>query len=137
MGTVIGLRGASTGGSESGLASIDVPLSGNIVGVTWAARTSFDTTADFHEWELSFGSVNSTTNDSRQIISAVSLGTVVLVTSGIYNGVANLHDIIPEIAVGMGERIYLHSFASAATVGVVWCFLHCDFDLDKVAVRRR
>jgi hypothetical protein len=137
MGTVIAMQVTSTGGTESGLAAIDVPKDGALIGVTWACRTFWDTTLDFQDWQLSFGSASSTANDSRQIISEVSLGTMTIGAAGIMVGQANVYDSIPDIQVGMGERIFLHSIAAVAVVGHVVALLHFDFDLDMPKARRR
>jgi hypothetical protein len=137
MGTAIVMKGSTTGGTESALASIDVPMNGNIVGVDWSAYVTFDTNADFVEFQLSFGSAVSQVNDSRQVISMATAGTVTLVTSGIYHGKVDKYVAIPNISVGMGERLYLHSVAAAGVVSVAYCVIYFDFDLDKMAVRRR
>jgi len=129
---------SSTGGSENALASIDVPQNGNLIGVEWSGRTAIDTTADHQTWQLSFGSTLSTANDSRQVLSNATMGTHTHLTAvGDTVGQVNKFTVIPDVPVGMGERLYLHSSAAAAVVGTVFCLLHFDFDLDKVQVRRR
>jgi len=137
VGTRIQMRSVSAGGTESALASIDIPKNGNLVGVTWQLQGSLDTTLDSSWWQLSFGSVIADVNDSRQVISNAVLGIVVLVTSGIYQGMVNYHDPVPDIQVGAGERLFLHSLATAATVVTVRCMVSFDFDLDLPRARRR
>lgn len=138
MGTVLQMAAVSTGGVESALASIDVPMNGNIVGVEWVARALWDTTADLQDWQLSFGSTYTDANDSRQVISMCTLGSLVVSTAvGMEVGKENHYTPIPDVPVGMGERLYLHSNAAAGVVGRVKALLHFDFDIDKVQVRRR
>jgi hypothetical protein len=137
VGTVIMMVAASTGGTESGLASIDVPLSGALLGVEWAARCFFDTTLDFEEFQLSFGSVFVVSNDSRQVIATTTLGGLVIGAAASPIGQAAHYVALPDIPVGMGERLFLHAFGSAGAVGVCRCCLHFDFNLDLPKARRR
>jgi hypothetical protein len=137
MGTRIFMRAASAGGTESGLAQIDVPMNGNLLSVTWNCSAQLDTTGDRGYFQLSFGTAAVDVNDSRQIISQVSLGGLVFATAvGAVLAVANYHDSM-EIPVGMGERIFLHGVNDAAVVAIARLILEFDFNLDKVAVRRR
>lgn len=138
MGTVIQMVATSTGGTENALAQIDVPMNGNLVGVDWQCRATIDTTADNQAWQLSFGSASTFANDSRQVISNKTLGTHNFLTSvGDAVGIGDGYSPLPNVPVGMGERLYLHSSAAAGVVGTALATLHFDFDLDKVAVRRR
>lgn len=137
MGTAIMMAGTSTGGTEA-IANIDCPMNGNLVGIEWAGRAIIDTTADFQDWQCSFGSTAVSANDSRQVISNVSVGNHNFLTSvGDAVGRISQFTPLPAIPVGMGERIFLHSIAAAGVVGQIRATLHFDFDLDKVQVRRR
>ena len=137
MGTIIQMAAVSTGGTESALAQIDVPMNGNIIGVDWTGYTDFDTTGDFQLWQLSFGSAFTSANDSRQVIANATVGFLRIGAAGIMLGVLNHFVILPSVPVGMGERLYIHSSALAGVVGTVRVALQFDFDLDKVQVRRR
>lgn len=138
MGTRIQMVATSAGGSESGLAAIDIPLNGVIESVAWAVRSTIDTTADSGLWQLSFGSVLSVVNDSRQVISNLSMGIHTFLTSvGDAFGGANFLDLSPDIPVTMGERLFLHASHSANVVSVAVVLISFDFDLDKPAARRR
>lgn len=137
MGTCVQMRAVSTGGTENALASIDVPMNGNIIGVEWSAYCDFDTDSDVQTWQFSFGSTFANVNDSRQVISNITMGWLGLGAAGIMLGQVNQFVPVPSVPVGMGERLYLHSLAAAGVVGVVLAVLHFDFDLDKVQVRRR
>lgn len=136
MGTNVQMRGATTGGNENGLASIDVPMNGNLVGVTWNVNVDFDTDNDTFQGQLSFGSTGSAVNDSRQVISNCMAGVSMPTSAGFVRGDVNYHDPV-EIPVNMGERLFLHGLCSATVVAVMNVTLHFDFDLDKVQVRRR
>jgi hypothetical protein len=128
----------STGGTENALASIDVPMNGNLIGVEWACNSDMDVTGDDQVWQLSFGSTSSVANDSRQVISNLNMGGYVHLTAvGAVVSQGNRYTPLPDVPVGMGERLYLHSIAAAGVVGRAMAVLHFDFDLDKVQVRRR
>jgi hypothetical protein len=138
MGSIIQMLATVAGGTENALAQIDVPLPGFIEGVEWNGDGTFDTTLDFARLQLSFGSVGVFTNDARQVISNVYLGRAAHVTAaGIVLAVASLFVRLPDLVVAMGERLYLHSVASATTVCQVNCLVHFSFDQDKPSVRRR
>lgn len=134
MGTVIQMYSAVV--PADGMASIDVPHDGKLVGVDWAIRALMagaDTT-----WvaQLSFGSTGQfAVNDTRSVISVCSM-YIDLTTSGAGEAFVNKFVILPNIAVGMGERIYLHG-AGTAVVGTLNVCLHFDFELDRAQARRR
>lgn len=136
MGTNIQMRAATAGGNENGIASIDVPANGNLVGVTWNVNVDFDTDNDTFQAQLSFGSTGSIVNDSRQVISNCASGISMPTSAGFVRGDINYHDPV-DIPVNMGERLFIHGMCSASVVSVINLMLHFDFDLDKVQVRRR
>jgi hypothetical protein len=138
MGTVIMMVATSTGGDQSALASIDVPKDGALIGVDWSGHSIYDTTLDFQLWQLSFGSTLSLINDSRQVISMASFGGMTVFTAvGAAIAMIDKYVHIPDIPVGSGERIFLHSTAAAGVAGIVRGLLHFDFDLDLPRARRR
>lgn len=137
MGSVIQMRATSTGGTESGLASIDSPLDGLIEGVEWNVDTVYDTTLDKQLWQLSFGSVVALVNDSRQVISNLAVGNLILGAGGSAIAAGHMYTKLPDISVSMGERLFLHSFAAAGVVGSAYCCLHMSFNLDLPKARRR
>lgn len=137
MGTVIQMVAASTGGTESALANIDCPMNGVIEGIEWACRADLDTDNDRQQWQVSFGTTYTSANDARQVISNVTLGGLTFTAGGSVIGQANQYTPLPDVPVGMGERIYLHSDAAGSVVGTGIAALHFSFDLDKVSVRRR
>ncbi len=137
MGTVIGMVATTTGGVQSALTSIDVPSNGALIGVEWAVSLDGDADGDTFDAELSFGSTSSlASNDTRSRISTVGIGFAGAAAAP-FIPAANSYSQLPDIPVGMGERIYLHSSATAAVVGRIQCNLHFDFNLDKAMVRRR
>jgi hypothetical protein len=136
MGAVIKMQAAVAGGSESALATIDIPMPGSIVGAQWACNYDLDADLESVVAQLSFRSTIAAANDDRGVISEVR-GQLNLTTSGGAFGAINLYTIIPELSVMGGERIYIHSSCSAGVTGTVVCLVHFDFDLDKVSMRRR
>lgn len=137
MGTAIMMAGTSTGGTENGLAQIDSPMAGNLVGVDWAGYCDFDTDNDIGFFQLSFGSTNTVQNDSRQVISNFSFGALTFTAGGSVIGKADHYVPLPDIPIGMGERLWIHGINAAGVVANFRVMLYFDFDLDKVQVRRR
>lgn len=137
MGSVIKMYANATGGAENALAQIDVPMGGRLIGVQWAYAAELDADGDDGQAQLSFRSAGAfTTNDDRGVISEIRTEAQ-LVTSGISNAFVNTYVPLPDIPVGPGERLYLHGNHAASTPAYIGCLLHFDFDIDKVASRRR
>lgn len=134
MGTIIQMYASAAAGAA--MATIDVPLNGNLVGVDWRLEAAASG-ADFaNTVQLSFGStVAFSVNDARQVISMAAVGTD-LTTSGAAQTVVNHYVPLPQIPVSMGERLYLHGTGTAITLTII-VHLHFDFDLDKALTRRR
>lgn len=134
MGTVIQMYGS--GVPANNLASIDVPRDGKMIGIDWAAVVD-PSGADFSVTiQVSFGSTaQSAVNDSRSSISNIRIGAD-LTTSGAAVMHANKYTSLPDIAVGAGERIYVHATGTAIVVTFDVC-LHFDFELDRALARRR
>lgn len=136
MGSIITLVGAITGGTESNIAAIDVPANGVLQAVDWAYTLDADAGDDLGNLQLSFGSAYVLANDSRQLISSCRV-LFTLTTSGVMHGFVNRYVQLPDIPVGMGERIYLHHLGTASTIGTGVAHVHFDFNLDLPQVRRR
>lgn len=134
MGQVIQMYAAAA--PAAGLAQIDVPMNGHIVGVDWNIFVTVGG-ADANETvELSFSSaLQNTVNDSRSVISTIAMYSD-LTTSGAQNSAMQKYVRLPDIPVGMGERLYIHAFGTAVTI-TIHCCVHFDFDLDRASVRRR
>jgi hypothetical protein len=138
MGTVIGMYAATTGGSQNALAAIDIPAEGLLVGVEWAVTADLDADAEYAFIELGFGStITLGNNDTRSRISVMSLGQATFTAGQAVVGQGNGFTKLPDLPVGIGERLYLHSLAVAGVVCQVHCNLHFDFDLDRPRARRR
>lgn len=136
MGTTILLSGTIAGGVESGLASIDVPANGLLVGYDLVHYADLDADGDNSEIQISFGSAFNNANDSRQLIG-FSVLNAVFVTSGRALTSQTKYVSLPDLQVGMGERIYVHSTTTASTPGGFGVILHFDFELDRPRVRLR
>ena len=134
MGTVIQLYAGAT--PADAMASIDVPADGNLVGIDWTVIVAASG-ADFsNAFQVSFGSTSSfTSNDGRAAISVIRIATD-LTTSGAAVVSASKYVRLPDLPVGMGERIYLHG-AGTAIVQTANALLHFDFDLDRPRARVR
>lgn len=134
MGTVIQMFASAV--PADGMASIDVPHDGRLVGVDWAIKSAFAGADGAQDIQLSFGSVNQLLiNDTRSVISARAL-IHDFTTSGAAMTNINVFVKLPDIQVGMGERIFLHATGTAVVV-VIKCCLHFDFELDRALARRR
>lgn len=137
MGSQTLMAAASTGGNESALAQIDVPMSGNIVGVQWVVLATLNATEESLRVELSFSSTVGFTNDSRNIISIAGVQAGVITAVGAVTEYITQYHGPMVVPVSMGERIFLHTSASAGVVGVINCLISFDFDLDRPLARRR
>lgn len=138
MGTRIQMKGTGTGGAQDQIAQIDVPLNGNIVGVTWNTLVDLDADLEYSLLQLSFGSAFMQSNDSRAVISTFSSGQVSTVTGvGEHVNGGNFSDALMTIPVSMGERIFMHALASAGVSTVAYATIDFDFDIDRPLARRR
>lgn len=135
MSEVISLYGAITGGTQDGLANIDIPADGFILGVDWDINLNMDTDAETASVELSFIATNQlATNDIRGRISSISSRLAVL--SSTSGHVGSLQKWVGpfDISVSGGERIYLHCVSTAGITGEARCSLMVDLGTQ---VRRR
>ena len=118
------------------MAAIDVPLNGGLVGVMFSGRCASVGADMFAAFQLSFASASQfTSHDTRSPIATVRHAQE-FTTSGVVAESMNIYVPLPEISVNMGERIYIHGVGTA----IVWNLnvtVYFDFDLDKVAARRR
>jgi len=135
-GTNITMVGVGTGGAESGLAQIDVPLSGNIIGVFWTVDADLDADAEVCIAQLSFGSSYSGANDARQVISVVGMRASLVTAAGAVPCSITANHIM-SLPVQMGERLYLHGQATAGVGQNIRAVISFDFDLDRPLARRR
>ncbi len=133
MGTIIQLTASAVPGNA--MASIDCPMTGRLVGVDWEADVAASGADFVNNWQVGFGSVINAGNDSRNVIANLGI-TADLTTSGAAVTHANHYAQLPDIPVGMGERIFLHGSGTAITGNVRAC-LNFDFELEKASVRRR
>lgn len=136
MGSILTMYGATTGGAQNAFAQIDIPFNTDLLGVKWAAYVDLDADSEAMLLQLSFGPTMVQANDSRSILDTVVQAADV-VTSGLALNGVNQYSMMPDIQLMGGERVYLHAVTPAATLGIVWCFLHISGDLDKPSSRRR
>lgn len=116
--------------SGDGLASLDIAMDGQIVGIQWAHAITGGA-ASSGRLELSFASSNGlNTNDTRSSIS-----TSAWATTGANQSFNTWSAVLPGVPVTAGERLFLHhDVESAPTSG-----LHCVhiYVADKSAGARR
>ena len=136
MGMNILVAATSAGGGQNGLAQIDSPSTGNLVGVFWTGAFIPPAGSATCEWQLSFGSSYAVNNDSRMIISHLALRKQEITAVGEVLGfLPAYHPMVMPIS--MGERLWLHCSATAGDTSTVRVMLSFDFDLDRPSVRRR
>ena len=113
-------------GTNDAIAQLDIVEDGKIAAVAWAAAPlTMDGFTDEFRVELGFGSANTLdNNDVRQSISEIGTGQNINGASAGGPAVMN-HSISGlELNVIAGERIFLHSFASAGVSGRVSCHIY-------------
>jgi len=107
---------ASTTGSSTDAATVDVPMDAEILGIQWAHRADIDGDDENSEAQLSFlSAAQFSTNDARGILVTTRMQAA-LTTSGVWpmfnNGYTQLHGI--EVAAG--ERLHIHVSASTGVL---------------------
>lgn len=138
MGSIIQLVGTTTGGTENGIASFDIPVNTVIEGVEWSCRGDLDADGEFAQAELSFGSAFSLSSDSRQVVSHCYLGQQSQVTAAsVANAGYSYYSKLPDVPVAAGERMFMHSNCSAGVIAVFVCMIHLASDEPRPGARRR
>ncbi len=131
---VIGLYGVSTGAVENGIAQIDIPQDGFILGLEWDGHALLNATDEFFAAELSFIATNQlTTKDVRGRISSIS-SQIHLLTSGIGTNSLQKYVDLKELAVAGGERLFMHFSSTAGVVATMRCNIH--FEMTGGSTRR-
>lgn len=137
MGSVIKMFAAGSGGTQNGAAQIDVPMPGSLIGVQWAVISDLDADAEFFQAQIAFRSTGAfSTNDDRGVITEMMIQAS-LTTSGVWPNHVDFYTALPDLPIGMGERLFLNLSSSAGVISQVAALLHFSFDIDKVASRRR
>ncbi len=139
MSDVLGLYAATTGGTENGLAMIDIPQDGFLVGIDWDWRAILDASESF-QIELSFLATNQlATNDVRGRISSISHQAQVLTAVGV--SAVSIQKWLSgfDVAMSGGERLFIHADSTAGVVAIGRCNLYIDFGgtLTRRSARRR
>ena len=131
---IIGMYALVAGGVQDGVAQVDIPQDGFILGLDWDANVFLNASTEFFKCELSFIATNQLqTNDVRGRISSISQATHLL-TSGAMSLAIQKYVDIKELTVSGGERLFLHIDASATTGGDVRCNVH--FEMRGGSTRR-
>lgn len=135
MGMIQTLVGSFAGGTENALAAVDVPRNGRIIAVDWTVHGDADADGEAIRVQLAFGSTVNSSNDARSVISTVG-HQISLTTSGVAVMAINKFVGPLDVAVSGGERLYIHSVATAGMTGTIVCHVHYSFD-DLAFTRRR
>ncbi len=114
--------------TADGIASIDVPEDGEIVGIDWdmVASAGFGD-LDNMQIQLSFlASSQFTTNDARGAISSCGIGVGAITTSGVGGGLQAQKFVwlTDGLDVAGGERLHLHSLRVGVATTEVRCLVH-------------
>jgi len=135
---IIGMFAQVTGGTQDARAQIDIPQDGVILGIDWDASWFFDA-EEKAECELSFIATNQLdTNDIRGRLTSISAHSAVITAVGtapisVQKWLGGI-----EIVVAGGERLYLHSVATAGVNGEIRCNLYVDLGATmRRSARRR
>lgn len=123
---LIAMRGTGAGGSENGVANIDIPEDGFLVGIDWAVNANLNAIGEVALVEISFiQTLQENVNDSRGIISIVRL-EFEAVTSG--GALVSVNKWVPfaNLDVAGGERLFMNMSASAGVVTNANAVIHLN-----------
>lgn len=131
MGSVVIMHNGGSDASAATAVSIDVPMTGRLIGISWGMAGDLDADADYLYAQLSFISASIfATNDARGVVDTKRLNNHV-VTSGAVVATWNGYVQLPDVPVMQGERLYLHVTGASAVPFAVTLALHFNFDLAK------
>jgi len=124
--SVYKLAGAATGGTEDGLAQLDVQFDGVITAISGAMRWTATTNADYAQAEVSFISTNTVgSNDTRgslfQMKDQIRIGAEGTSKTSVNYSVGGL-----AIAVNAGERLWLHTVTSTGEPATVDVYIYVE-----------
>lgn len=117
---IMQMWGLVAGGSQNGLAALDIPANGVLWGIDWAMSALFNADAEELYAEVSFvATAQATSNDVRGIISAIRQ-QIHLLTSGVSAMGVNKYVALPTgLNVAGGERLFLNVFSTTGLAGDV------------------
>jgi len=108
-----------------GAASLDIVADGRITGIQWSADFDHDADGEQLRAELSFASSSGfTTNDTKSSFSKIAHS--VNGTPGFTTGAVNLFVGPVDIPVNQGERVYLHTVGTAASISSLTAYMYVD-----------
>lgn len=137
MGSVITMTATLSGSSAWVLgAQVDIPQNGFLEGVCYSVASDSDADGDVVMANLTFSSTaGAPGNDSRSTILMYN-ERLELVTSGIGKGPGTVYCKLPDIPVAVGERIFLHGYATTGVSLTVYLGLHFSFNQAVPSSRR-
>ena len=138
MATTILQLYASISGTGDGVASLDVPEDGEIMGIDWdMVGTAGFQSADAIQAQLSFlASSQFVTNDARGAISSCGLAVGLVSTNGTGGGIHAQKFVSMEegLNVSGGERLHLHALLVGVATTETRCLVHLK--TKRTAARR-
>jgi len=124
---VIGMLALGTGGVQNGIAMVDIPQDGVIIGFDWDMNAILDATLETIQAELSFIATNQlNTNDVRGRLTSISAACTVLTAVGGHVVAVQKWLGSFDLAVAGGERLFMHLNATAGVVSIVRCNIYFD-----------
>ena len=140
--SIIKIFGAgNVGATTNDINSVDIPEDGEIFAVHGHIFALAMNADDQARGELSFLSMNQIgSNDARGSIFEILTATSNLTTSGMGPGGAMAQLVLPSgggIPVVAGERIHVHTLASAGVSPTVTFMMYLNFFRSKTSRRRR
>lgn len=135
--SVYKLRGAGTGGTQDGIASLDVQFDGLITGIAGSLAAELNAASEICQAEASFLSQNTITiNDARGSLFLLAQQLVLFTAAsaapvGVHNAVGGI-----KVPVSAGERIFMHMVATAGVVSIAQIYLFVE-DGAAISLRRR
>jgi len=135
--SVYKLRGAATGGTEDGIAALDIQFDGEIVAILGAMDGDLDADAETIACEVSFLSGNTTAiNDTRGSLFMMRIRNAE--TSAVGNMPVAVNNAVSSlrIPVSAGERIFMHVIATAGVVSTSNVYIYVN-DGTPADLRRR
>lgn len=132
--SVYKLYADGTGGTEDGIAQLDIQFVGIINAILLGIQADVDADGEVARGELSFISTNAVANnDTRGSLAMVgqrAIGTVADISSSVVS--------IPgiNIPVNAGERLWLHIVAAASVVSNCWAYVYVDDGGEDLRRRR-
>lgn len=135
--SVYKLAGTATGGTQDGLAQLDIQFDGIITGIFGSVRATIGANSEMAQSEVSFISTNTVAaNDTRGSLFSLKV-QVGLVTTGGQNTSQNAGIGGLAISVTAGERLWLHTVNTASKASVSDFYIYVEDGQALATANRR